>query len=502
MSKKEKLSWLIIIVALAAVLFTISFIVISILGHTYTIKYRYIYMNAPESILGLDDIKISVEDEGFVEILDKKIDTKYIYVKIKSIPGKSGTTSVEIASDEALFIDRIYVHKSGIITKENFFGDCTGDFTFSFTLLVLLGALLCFLIRKSYLSQKKNLYDYSNIATMGLIIFVSFAFLYQTTCLGNYQGILRTIENIYDVSYAFSLYSLPFAVLMSLFVTISNIVLLIKEGRNLRNLLGTFIGFSLIAAIIFPIVIQEILYNYVMIPELHNESNYLNYVITFLDSLSYHYVVLAECILLGTIIICIKAARHIPAFNKDYIIILGCKMKKDGTPTKLLQGRVDRAVAFSEMQKNATGKDIKFVPSGGKGSDEPISESECMKNYLIEKGIPEADILAETNSTNTYENIKFSYNIIREKNPDAEIAFSTTNYHVMRAGLYASEQGIEDIEGIGSKTKSYFWINAFFREFIATVVNEKKLLLFVMLFILLFNALITAIYYVSYVYLV
>ena len=29
------------------------------------------------------------------------------------------------------------------------------------------------------------------------------------------------------------------------------------------------------------------------------------------------------------------------------------------------------------------------------------------------------------------------------------------------------------MEGIGSKTKVYFWINAFIREFIATLVSER-----------------------------
>ena len=72
---------------------------------------------------------------------------------------------------------------------------------------------------------------------------------------------------------------------------------------------------------------------------------------------------------------------------------------------------------------------------------------------------------------NTYENIKFSNKLINKKN--ANIAFSTTNYHVMRAGLIATEQGIKT-EGIGSKTKSYFWINAFIREFIGTLYLEKK----------------------------
>lgn len=65
-----------------------------------------------------------------------------------------------------------------------------------------------------------------------------------------------------------------------------------------------------------------------------------------------------------------------------------------------------------------------------------------MKNYLIEQGIKEDHILIEDKSKNTFENI-------------------------------ASNQNI-NIEGIGAKTKTYFWVNAFIREFIATLFSEKK----------------------------
>lgn len=76
-------------------------------------------------------------------------------------------------------------------------------------------------------------------------------------------------------------------------------------------------------------------------------------------------------------------------------------------------------------------------------------------------------------SKNTFENIKFSNQLIKEKMQNAKVAFSTTNYHVFRAGCIATSQKIY-MEGIGAKTKSYFWLNAFIREFIATLVSEKK----------------------------
>ena len=56
------------------------------------------------------------------------------------------------------------------------------------------------------------------------------------------------------------------------------------------------------------------------------------------------------------------------------------------------------------MQKEKTGKDIIFVPSGGKGNDEVMPEAEAMQKYLIEQGISKKNILVENKSTNTIEN--------------------------------------------------------------------------------------------------
>ena len=81
----------------------------------------------------------------------------------------------------------------------------------------------------------------------------------------------------------------------------------------------------------------------------------------------------------------------------------------------------------------------------------------------------------ENKSAKTYENLKNSMELIHKeaKTDDPKIAFSTTNYHVFRSGFFASKQGIK-AEGIGAKTKRYFWINAFIREFIAALVSEWK----------------------------
>lgn len=54
----------------------------------------------------------------------------------------------------------------------------------------------------------------------------------------------------------------------------------------------------------------------------------------------------------------------------------------------------------------------------------------------------------------------------------AKVAFSITNYHVFRSGIFAGQAGLK-AEGMSSKTKWYFWPNALIREFVGLLVSQK-----------------------------
>ena len=239
-------------------------------------------------------------------------------------------------------------------------------------------------------------------------------------------------------------------------------------------MLGLFLGAVLCVGSFFPEILDYIL-RYKTNINIYNETAPAVHIEKAVECIVTTVIAYIECVLLGTIVEAVRAARHTPAFDKDYIIINGCKIKKDGTLTNLLKGRADKAVAFAKMQKEKTGKDIVFVPSGGQGPDEVMPEAQAIKNYLLGAGIDENSILTEDKSADTAENFRYSAALIRERegNGNAKIAFATTNYHVFRSGLIASQQGI-NAEGTGSRTKAYFWTNAFIREFIATLVSQKK----------------------------
>lgn len=108
-----------------------------------------------------------------------------------------------------------------------------------------------------------------------------------------------------------------------------------------------------------------------------------------------------------------------------------------------------------------------------------------MKRYLLEQGIPEDQIMPETKSTNTLENMKFSKELINGEN--AKVAFSTTNYHVFRGGMFESQVNM-NAEGMGSRTKWYFCPNAFIREFVGLIVSQKNRIISVVLAVAVFAA--------------
>ena len=158
----------------------------------------------------------------------------------------------------------------------------------------------------------------------------------------------------------------------------------------------------------------------------------------------------------------------------DYVIIHGAGLLQGDRISKLLQDRLDKAIDVYRSDPTPT----KLIPSGGKGSDETISEAEAMKRYLLEKGIPESDIILEDQSMTTMENLKFSRNLINSFEGRKYTALVTSNYHVYRALRYCRKVGLR-CKGIGSRVAMYFWPSALIREFIAVHTEKKHALQFI-----------------------
>ena len=481
--------------------FLILAVLIAVFGyiHIRAVGNEYTYVrNDINSSFGITDISFSEDSQGKIEIISWEVNDSNFTARLRSVaPGRVYMTFV---ANEHPSIGVFYVHNNGVITSENFFGDCTGCKAVYVCILIYLALILAYLVVKYILLEKKNFYNYDNVLYLGLIIY-AFFFIFAVI-MGIYKkgGIYGIFQQAIGSSEYFVIFTFPIVIATTVFITISNIKLMRKEGRTWKNLLGVFLGLFLGFGAILPLIIGNAMHN-ISNPggfDVHNGRSIAHFFEIFIESTIFSIDAYLECVLLGTIITGIKTAKHVPKFDKDFIIINGCQIRKDGTLTPLLQGRVDRAIWFAKKQKERYGRPIVFVPSGGKGSDEILSEAEAMKRYMLEQGISERDILAETKSTTTDENFKYSYELIRKYHGSDyfNVAFSTTNYHVFRSGLLASKHGIR-IEGIGSKTKRYYWLNAFVREFAATIATEVKTHALVSVVLLLINLIGAILMYIS-----
>ena len=330
-----------------------------------------------------------------------------------------------------------------------------------------LGAIL--LLLWAFREQiRYNPYSYNTIFYFGFALFsvyVLIAYLLLTVRTLRQPEVYQAnmiIHTLLGSAESFMFLSSPFLLVFSAALCVSNISLIRHEGLRVVNLLGIVLSFLLLGGVIF--LFRFDLYvtgseREVMIHDL------------FANTFAAIYLYF-ECMLLGTIVADAIAARHEPAPDKDFLIVLGCGLRADGSPTPLLRGRLDRALAFAEKQRAQTGKELTFIVSGGRGPDEPIPESAAMKRYLAEHGVPVERIIEEDQSTDTFENMKFSKEKIPQIDPNGKIAFATTNYHVFRSGLFARRVKMRAV-GMGAKTKWYFWPNAAVREFVGLLTQHR-----------------------------
>lgn len=369
-----------------------------------------------------------------------------------------------------MFITIIFIVIATAILKKT---DMTNNVLLSKSIQVILILALIrisigctFYIRNQYERRK---YSYSIIMNLGLLIFINVNILRQIDLLiqnWNVSNIIDIYNNTLKSFSFFAMLTLPCIIILALYSIITNIILIKKENFSLKNLLGVILGILALIGLLGAQTLYYVIAKLLM----DTDSQFIKYAIDICvnATLSYLYT-----LIIATLYCNVKAANHVPKYDKDFIIILGAKINNDGSLTPLLKGRADKAMEFAKKQYENTKKKLIYIPSGGKGPDEIMSEAKAIKNYLIDKGVSKKQIILEDKSTSTTENLRYSKNKIDEINCEGNIIFSTTNYHVFRSGVIASNQGIE-CEGIGSKTKWYFYTNALIREFIANIVQEKR----------------------------
>ena len=211
------------------------------MGKTYTTSFR---INNKESY----SFNI-YKNSNNIKILEKKVkDNKYI-VKFKGEkPGKVFLSmDYKDYSENKIF----YIHKSKIITENYYFGYTRGSESIPISVSIILIYILYLLIKEYKKSTKENIYQYKNVSYLGIIIFLSFFILINLLSTINYHGLIETINKTISSISSLSILLFPISLITFILVTISNIELLRREGKSLRNLLGLFLGIFLCDSSLF-----------------------------------------------------------------------------------------------------------------------------------------------------------------------------------------------------------------------------------------------------------
>lgn len=160
--------------------------------------------------------------------------------------------------------------------------------------------------------------------------------------------------------------------------------------------------------------------------------------------------------------VCVKEYTvKAPQGNTEAIIVLGAQVKPDGSLSLQLQYRME--LALEEYMK----KPQTVVVCGAQGSNEPAPEAHVMRDYLVQHGVPESDILMDDTSFNTRQNIGNAKKLLGDEVKDVLIV--TSNYHLPRAMAIAEDAGFVDPCGVGSPIKLIYWPKNHYREALAWV---------------------------------
>lgn len=156
----------------------------------------------------------------------------------------------------------------------------------------------------------------------------------------------------------------------------------------------------------------------------------------------------------------IHAAHKKPRGAPAAIVVLGCKVR-GSEPSLMLYRRIRTA-----YQAAIQYPDVPVIVSGGKGSDEDISEAECMARELRRMGLPQDRIILENRSASTSENFRFSREIMEQNGLHGEIMVVTDAFHEYRASVLAEIEGLPECCAASAHTSWYllptYWVREWF----------------------------------------
>lgn len=132
----------------------------------------------------------------------------------------------------------------------------------------------------------------------------------------------------------------------------------------------------------------------------------------------------------------VRAAGEAPTKKADVIVVFGAA-EYVGRPSPVYKARLDHG--FELFQK---GMAPVVITTGGSAQDPDFSEGGVGKDYLLRRGIPEQDLISETQGSDTAQSAERVANIMRTNGMRSCIAVSDA-YHVFRIRALLEHEGVQ-----------------------------------------------------------
>ena len=120
----------------------------------------------------------------------------------------------------------------------------------------------------------------------------------------------------------------------------------------------------------------------------------------------------------------------------DCAVVCGCQVGADGTPSKSLASRVEKAVELWKYKK------VKYLIMSGAAVSNTFVEASVMKRYAMELGVPEEYILEEKQAVSTYHNLLYASQMM-EHCGFKDCVVVTNGWHLRKADHYARKAGVK-----------------------------------------------------------
>lgn len=148
--------------------------------------------------------------------------------------------------------------------------------------------------------------------------------------------------------------------------------------------------------------------------------------------------------------------EELPDNEYDCILVLGCSVYANGTPSPALKARLDKAI---EIYK--AGKARKIIMSGDHVG-QYYNEVGAMKNYAVANGVSSEDVFLDHYGISTYDSLSRAKTIFELEN----VIVVTQGYHVYRGVWDAKCFGIK-AKGVACDEKVNYGVKTNIREMIA-----------------------------------